>query len=429
MGTRRAKPAVRVRKVSRLERQSKLDSALTPPAPPSDDDSSNAGGAFESGDSAAGLARSRPGIAESPAYDRLFALGWPNIVLVGGEAASIEERVALSNVGVGRRRVWPGSALGALVRFWALPPEAAFGMDAHGRGARHDSRGRPIPSAGGRAVLASEAPLDVAEAERILGELLSRSWLQVPVLRNVLRITEAAVGTSVVVRALVGALESWPREAWTGIHHHGYQAVFELVPLRERLARQEESDVTSALERLFQRVVEEAFGTTDPPPRGPREIAAPLRALDVVLHGVEGAKRSGWGRPAQPMAREELGWVRDGGDFIVETMRQGKALDPLPDVRRVFEGGDPVIEVESASWRSIAEADDQRVVIETYGVLATALIVPWFVDMAANSRVKSDVLAWFRRRRDFAEPELARLADGSGALAAAARALRASSEE
>ena len=399
--------------------------APTPPPPPVDTDPSVGGGALSAGDRACGLERIREGFAESAAYDRLFALGWPKIVLTGGETPTLDERVALAGVGVMRRRVWPAAVLGPLVRFWTAPSHVAYGMDAHGRGGTYDDRGRPMPSAQGLAILDEEMPLGVAEAERLLGELVGRSWGEVAILRNVLRVVEAAIGSAATVDIVVRAMEAWPPEVWTGTRHLQYHAVLEVSALFDRVTSKERSAVTDRLERVFERVVRDAFGADVPPLRGAAEHAPPLRPLDVVLHGVEGAKRSGIGVPKHPIGWSELGWIRDGGDLILDAMKSGRATSTLPDVRRVFEGGEETLDIEARTWRTIEEADDQRVMIDTYGVLASPRIVGLFLDMAANSKVKAEARAWFERRREFARPELERLARGRGQLAAEAEKLSA----
>jgi len=396
---------------------------IRPPEPPLDSDPSLGGGALAAGSAAAGLARVREGFAESGVYDRLFALGWPNFVLVGGPATTLEDRAALSGVGAGRRRVWPECALGPVVRFWALPWEVAFGMDSHGRGGAHDERGRPVPSADGLRVLDDTTPLREEEAAAAVRDLLQRTSAGVALTTSMLRWCEAAIGTVPLVAIVCAELEGWPIARWRGTHHHAYQAVFELGSELDRLPSADSDRVRARLADVFRQTVRGAFGASEMPPRDSREVAPPLRALDIVLHGVTGAARSGWGRPNHPMARSELGWVRGGGAFIVDAMRKGRAEDPTPDVRRVFEGGDEVVDLEAASWRKTREPDDQRVVIETYGVLATPRIVPWFVDMAEKSRVRPDARGWFRRRRAFAEPELRRLAEGTTPLAEAAAAI------
>jgi hypothetical protein len=379
----------------------KKSTPAQPPAPPralSDTDPSLGGGALASGDRAHGLERIKKGFAESAEYDRLFGLGWPKMVLVGGGTPTLEERTALAGIGVTRRRVWPGAVLGSLVRFWTASSQTAYGMDAHGRGARYDARGRPVPSPEGLDILRDERPLDASEADRLLTELVGRPWGEVSVVRNALRISEAAVGTSAVVDIIVRAMEAWPPEVWTGTRHLQYQTVLEVSALFDRLTTKERSGVLERLERLFLRVVRGAFGADEPPPRAPAEVAPPLRPLDIVLHGVKGAARSGIGVPAHPMGWTELAWVRDGGEFIVDAMKRGVATVILPDVRRVFEGGEEVLDFEIGKWSTIEEADDQRVMIETYGVLASPRIVDLLEDMAERSKVKADARAWLERR-------------------------------
>jgi hypothetical protein len=335
---------------------------------------------FTHGGNASGARHLRAGFARDAEHDLRFALGWPHVRFLVD--AHPDDQIAD-----------PAKDAETVI-------QKVYGIDVPARVARRrvrvltvdhiapDGRGGWLPEAVGVA-LARDEPVTEAEARAIIA-----SQMQKPLMgagqHEMLLLLEAMVGSDVVADALVGALEAVPasdlllrhqdRNIWT--HHLG------LILLRASSAS------AATLRARLEKVLDAANSA------GPANKAAPSRTLDVVLHGAEGARRSALLDPWHMLN------VHDAPD-LVATQVETQKLEPatfVPYVRLAFLGGDRVLDVYATRWQKLKSAEDQRAFFVGLSAIAKGKALTILHEMAASSKVKKEVAAWFAANPDVPRP-------------------------
>ena len=154
----------------------------------------------------AGDAHVRPGFARSPEDDRLFALGYPHlIVLASGHPDERKlEASALACFGIcPYREIWPASLAAPMVRMMPRWREVW----------RPAVKGKPQLSPEGKAILSTSKPLDVSEVREAFDLLLRAQWMMGPFVLRTMFLAESVLGSEATA-AFVGALEGLPAEAF-----------------------------------------------------------------------------------------------------------------------------------------------------------------------------------------------------------------------
>jgi hypothetical protein len=335
--------------------------------------------AMKHGKEASGARYLKPGFGRTPEDDLQFALGFPHVrFLVDGH---------------------PDDQITDAVKDAETVIQKQYGTDVPARVARRrvrvltvsniapDGRGGWLP-AEVNAALENDSPVSEAEARSIIA-----SQFQKPMMgagqHDMILLLEAMVGSDVVADALVTALEAVPppemnlrhqdRNIW--VHHLG------LILLRVS------SDAT--LRARLERVLEAGNAA------GPPNKVAPVKTLDVVLHGREGADRSGL--VTEPW---HLLNVNNAEDVVAKHVAAQK-FEPatfVPYVRLAFLGGEPVLDVYEKRWQKLKSADDQRAFFLGLSAIAKGKALSILHEMAASSKVKKEVAAWFAEHPEIEQP-------------------------
>ena len=356
--------------------------------------------ALAHGKNANGAHYVKPGFACNAELDLQFALGWPHMrFLVEGH---------------------PDDAISDPAKDAEVTIQKEYGPNVPARVARRrvrvltinsiapDGKGGWLPLAVGEA-LANDAAVTEAEARSIIA-----TQMQKPVMgagqHDMILLLEAMVGSDAVADALVTALETIPaaeinarhqdRNIWT--HHLG------LILLRVS------APTATALCTRLEKVLQAATAV------GPANKVAPSRTLDVVLHGREGAERSGLTDPWHLLN------VNDTPDLVAKQVETQK-LEPatfVPYVRLAFLGGDRVLDVYAKRWQKLKSADDVRLFFLGLSAIGKGNALPILLELAAKSKVKKEATAWFHANPDLTRDFLEKTAAGEGEAAAWAKPLR-----
>jgi hypothetical protein len=352
--------------------------------------------ALQHGDRAFGARFVKPGFAFTPEDDLAFALGYPYLaILADGHPDDADPAKAaplyVSQHGL-EPPVWPREVAHRMAR--------AFGMLAD-QGERDEAfqKGGPVGETEARALVKR----DMIE---------SNAWLQ-------LYLLEAMVGPSVIVDAVLGELESYTEEPW---EDSGPQSRLELpgviLHLGYMLLRLPEAEAARARARL--EALYAAWGKNDD---WLQEKARD--ALDVVLHGKEGAERSAYKFDGKHISTGQPLHVLDDPAWIARVVREGGAPDEssTPDPRLVFLGGDDVLAREIGWWKKYTKPGAHAQLVARFGKIASPRILPWMLEMSATSKAKASATAWFVAHADHARPFLEKTAKEGGPSAAWAKAI------
>jgi hypothetical protein len=269
-----------------------------------------AGGAFEAGDAAFGLSHLRARFGKSADDDRLFALGYPHVVIpadVEVDFAALSAKDALtSRYYPWRGGVWPRGLVERMAAVFDKVGPAELGA--------------PAP------------PLDADKTLR-KAALTTAPYGEVR-----LYLAEALCGTARALDAALDAWESIAADEWDD--HDGLAAPYGVPFLLLRVAKKQREQSLARLEALHARAKREMDAQEN------RSVEAfGVAALDRETIDALFAKRPLWG------AR-----YLDPGDARVESVvvpRLGalKAADRAQfDARIAFVGGDPTTQALAGAW-------------------------------------------------------------------------------
>lgn len=300
----------------------------------------------------AGDADVRPGFATTEDDDRLFALGYPHLILLapGHPDERKLEASALACFGVcPYREIWPAALAGPLVRMMPRWREV------WGPGAR----GKPGFSPKGTEMLSTSKPLEASEARESFDLLLRSRGMTRPFVVRTIFLAESLLGSEATA-AFVGALEGLPAEAFVVHDVNLYIAVERLSLMLLRAPAATAEALRDRLEGLFERL-----SPRSRPVRKDDETRA-IRALDVVLHGAAGVKRAfptGVGPGSLAFTTLPQGTV------LAEMRKAGGPGTSGPDARRIFLGGVEALDIEKGWLNAYAEETTTNldILIETYG--------------------------------------------------------------
>ena len=299
-----------------------------------------------------GDAEVRPGFAVTEDDDRLFALGYPHLILLapGHPDERKLEASALACFGVcPYREVWPAALAAPLVRMMPRWREV------WGPGAK----GKPQFSAKGIEMLSTSKPLEASEAHESFDLLLRAQWMTGPFVVRTIFLAESLLGSEATA-AFVGALEGLPAAAFKVHNVNLYIAVERLSVMLLRAPPATAKALRDRLEGLFERL-----SPRSPAVRKDDDTRA-IRALDVVLHGEDGVKR------AFPtgVGPGSLAFTTLPPEAVLEQMRRaGGPLTSPPDARRIFLGGVEALDIEKGWLNAYAKETPTNldILIETYG--------------------------------------------------------------
>jgi hypothetical protein len=177
-------------------------------------------------------------------------------------------------------------------------------------------------------------------------------------LRTIL-LAESLLGADATT-AFVEVLEALPATAFEGHNVNLYVAVERLSVLLLRAPLAAANALRERLEALFQRLA--PSGLT---PRSEEETRA-VRALDVVLHGEDGAKRTF----PTGVGLGSLAFTTLPQKVVLEQLRRAKGpLTSPPDARRIFLAGVEALDIEMGWLDAYAKEEPTNldIIIETYG--------------------------------------------------------------
>lgn len=358
---------------------------------------------------AGGAALVKPGFSFSSEQDLLFALGWPHVRFL--DPTPLDDRLAveqclkaLDPFDAAPRLVWNARVAQGMVRAWGSPSLFEISPDE-----------KTV-----RAVVLEElwnpVPLSPEEASYLLGVRLSNSLLGVSdrAMETFVLLLEALVGSFVVASALVEHLEEMPESLlasrWTLPPFITYQLGYLLLRVRPNEAEGLKKRLAAVLKKHGAADLGKARASWE-------DGFTHFRAIHLVLHGAEAARRGG---------DRNIGWythVHEDATFI----RMRVAMDRLgyrPDARLVFLGGMDVLSSYVRRWERL-DGEEQRWFVEQFGQVRSPLVAEIFLEMAVASLVRAEVVRWFVEHADFTREFLKATAEGDGLQAQQARAILA----
>ncbi len=355
----------------------------------------------------------RDGLAFSPEQDLAFALGWPFMtVLVDGHPDDVEaEKNALATMMNPTEATMPREVAHRRARFFAAGGEGV-----------HEGRG--VPPAAGKA--ASKAgPLTNDQARKVVttetSYLGARWWLFV--------LIEAIHGPEVVVEGVLDGIEKWPVEKWATDHRAVgwlHYLGFPLLRVREDAHRRARERLT----KIFERCVKKHFGGTLPALARAQEVSTNIRALDLILHGAEGARRSG-SRLERSDGKARIQtfdvlFVHDDPALVRQVIADVELDDDSPflSARHVFLGGPEVLDLFAQRWQHYG-AKEQLEFAAEIATIADERAYAILLTMSATSKAKKPALAALVEHANKTRPFLERAAKGRGDSAEFARAVLA----
>ena len=281
----------------------------------------------------------RPGTTPSPEQDLLFASGWPHVGFA--EPTSDADPHVIAAEHLERELAQPNG--------WCLPLAAASLLARAKTQATRTQDDLKQWTAD---------PLAAGEVAAMVRECFTRGSTHRPLGRPSLLLFEAIAGPDEVAPVLVDALDSLgPDELARDDNARGL-LVWELGFVLLRLAPADADDLRARLEVVFERA--RAAFKTDFESRGTSPSSNLARRLDVILHGREGALRSGYrpDRGDSPLDCSALVHVCDDASFVAEQITQA-TIDEYTPVwpRAVYLGGDRAIEHVCAHWREYGEEE------------------------------------------------------------------------
>ena len=296
----------------------------------------------------------KKGFARDAEGDLAFALGFPLLREISDEEpeppASADEALRFRSQLY--RRVWPRKLATRLVRAWAKAKDVAEGEEA----------------------------ISPKDLERMV-ERLARSGAAGAFDTNedAMMLLEALVGAERLTTAYVAALERLSDAEWSGGAHIVFATTFSMGLALLRVETKVAGALLERLETLYaKRETDTASWNT--------------KALDVILHGAEGARRSGPRIGGAGLNARFCTLVHDDPALVLEV------LEPSTDCGRwlprlAFLGGPQAVTLVATRWRK-GDGAAQRHFVETAGLIRAAAIDDAIAEMATSSKAKKVAEAW-----------------------------------
>lgn len=330
--------------------------------------------ALAHGDAAWGARFVKPGFAFTPEDDLAFALGYPHLTYIAdGHPDDVDPEASapiyVSKHGL-RPDVWPREVASRVARafgYWSVPERV-------------------------RTAFLTAGPLTEDDARTILQNKLHTSNGQI-----LLFLLEALVGPTLVATTAVNQLEIFSHDEWTDsgpkIRTHLPMTLLALGYVLLRVPARRGEELAARLEVLHREWSAKPL----------RHRTPSVAALDVVLHGTEGAERSGYRVDGEISTYSTL-HVLDDPTWILNAVRACGAPDQTssPDPRLVFLGGDKVLDLEIARWKKYTKSGSHTIFVEQFGKIKSPRLLPWMLEMSAASTAKTAAQAWFVNHADFA---------------------------
>lgn len=352
----------------------------------------------------AGDAHVVPGFGFTPQWDRLFAVGYPHLVLLVPDDIP-DAKLDAACVDVINKNPyeleWPEGLARPLVRVLARWAEA-FKPGTHEL------------SDAARATLRDQRDVTEAEARELLQASFSAAWTHFRYVKSELFLLEALLGERATA-AFVDVLTKLPKGRFTKHDVVLAGACWLLGLMLLRCTPPTRDALVTKLEAHFRTLAPDGL-----PPLATDESQA-VYALDAVLHGEDGARR---GSP-RGLGISQLPFLTVPRTAALEAIRAAAKTGPLatpPDVRRVFLAGPEALDVESTWVAGYTKVTSRapELMLETYGQVNDARTIALVLALAKKKPLAKRAQAWFVDHAALARPALERLAQG-GELAADAK--------
>lgn len=352
----------------------------------------------------AGDAHVVPGFGFTPQWGRLFAVGYPHLVLLVPDEIP-DAKLDAACVDVLNKNPydieWAEGLARPLARLLARWAEAF-------------KPGTQELSDAAQATLRDQRDITDTEARELLDASFSAAWTHYRYVRSQLLLLEALLGERATT-ACVDVLTALPTGRFTqhDVVLSGACWLLGLMLLR----------CTPAVRDALVAKLGAHFRTLAPDGLAPlaTDESQAVYALDAVLHGAEGARR------ANPpgLGIGQLPFLTVPRTAALEAIRATAKVGPLatpPDVRRVFLAGPEALDVESTWVAGYTKVTSRapELMLETYGQVDDARTVALVLALAKKKPLAKRAQAWFLEHAVLARPALEQLAKG-GELAADAK--------
>lgn len=325
---------------------------------------------------ASGLSAVHEGFGWTAEDDRLFALGFPLVrwlATAHPDDANVDAAVTMAaeKAYPGYAMEWPARIAARLLRKWGVPRHVAAST--------------------------SEEPLSEDEA-KLFAARFSRGAAggAYDQHEDAALLLEAFVGAEAALEHLTAGFEAISAKDWPNITHN-VQAVAvamgvmldRVSPTRGKATRKRLADLLKKREKSH-------------------PAMAGTKALDVLLNGAEGFKRSGNKLgTGEPIAR----FAALAGDDRA-AVQQVVVADAKPSTARhiarlaYLGGADQVLPEYARKWNNIKSGDEQQRLIETVGRIRSPHTVEMMLDMSTASKAKKAAAQWFADRAAAVRPFL-----------------------
>jgi hypothetical protein len=301
-----------------------------------------------------GLRALRPGFAETPALDLAFALGWPELRYVG------EAPPADLPAGV-LRQAWTAAEAQAELRAALAPLEILKPADAIAP--RH-------ALALGRRVIPFGWP-GTYEA-----------------VSSAVFLLEAIVGAGALAEGLVAALEEISANEWRRASPGATSPFYAMGLVLLRVEDGAAAGLRGRLAALWGKRKDDAGALT--------------AAVDLVLHGAEGARRSGkrYGRGDADIDPASALLVDDDPALLTTIARADRfaRYDRRHAARLAFLGDAATREAVARRWYAVGKKADQAFFLASVGAIAGDEMLEPTREATSASRVKKEAAAWLAAR-------------------------------
>jgi len=301
-----------------------------------------------------GLRSLRSGFARSAVLDRAFALGWPELRVVDGT-------LGIPEPDADARWCWSTPDALAHVRTRLATAKLSVG----------------------------EAGAAAGEALALARHLVHFGWNRgLGDAPTTLFLIEGLLSAGVLAEAMISALEETTRTEWSRAHG---AAMLPFYLLGLILLRTE----ASVADRLRQRLATVFARRSDE--RGPLTAA-----VDLVLHGAAGARRSAprFGPTDRDLDPAFALLIDDDPELLTAVVRGERFVryDRRYAARLAWLGDDATLAAVVAGWYAVGSAAEQGFFLATVGHLAGDVLVAPTLEAARSSRVKAAALAWLESR-------------------------------
>ena len=347
-------------------------------------------GAFEAGDEAYGLQFIKPGFCRTPMEDRLFALGFPNIILPTDDKLNAKKIVSMNDFNTQKNKFSLGSSLPRGMSVASV--NAVTQLDVWRRGVNEPFPWDACTDSGVLDEgLLTEGNPDVNEAwgqPHHFARLMQTGggWL------SNLYILEAVFGTRAVINVMLDWLETLPAGNFQ-THDLGYYRI-PFAEMHFLLLRLSTADRLAAISRL-----QSLFSDIDTANEKDWYEEA-VKLLDVALNGRAGVERSGYRPDNVNLNANAMQYIPDDPDWVDEivlsNLADQKPSDwPTPDARLVFLGSEKLLVEYCAKWKTFRKQDRKKIVAQ-FGRIHHPAVWTMISEMATQSGAKREAAKWIK---------------------------------